>query len=82
MKIGDYRQHDRDGNLTKLKIIEIFTSFLFISDQQVSQATFSPYNIENRPKQNQLLGALEPVPTLEGQFADVVKPQYANFISR
>ena len=57
----------------------IFTSFLFMSEQQITQAALSPYNIENRPKQNQLLGALEPVPTLQGEFANTVTPEYANY---
>ena len=50
-----------------------------MSDQQASQAVLTPYNIENRPKQNQLLGALEPVPTLQGEFANTVTPEYANY---
>ena len=57
----------------------IFTSFLFMSEQQITQAALSPYNIENRPKQNQLLGALEPVPALQGEFANTVTPEYANY---
>ena len=48
-------------------------------DPQVSQLTVSPYNIENNPKQNQLLGALEPTPALEGEFAKIVTPEYANY---
>ena len=50
-----------------------------MSEQQITQAALSPYNIENRPKQNQLLGALEPVPTLQGEFANTVTPEYANY---
>ncbi len=79
MKIGEYHQNDRDVNLSKVKNYWNFhLIFIYVWSTSIS-GCFSPYNIENRPKQNQLLGALEPVPLLEGQFANVVKPQYANF---